>query len=261
MRKELANSSWTAQSLAVLERACDHFGGWETWRAVSKIRLFPDRLSGLVPWLKGNGRTFPIPSEFEIRPHERWARFSNYPDAGHVGIFDNGVVRLQHRETNATVLQSDHHRRSFRGLAKNRRWSPIDALYFFGYALTHYHSLPFSLLDARLIRAREVGSPSDPSSVLDVELPADLPTHCRRQSFYFDKVGRLTRHDYHSEVVGFWARGAHFWKRQVSCQGFPISLERQVVLRLGSGLCPLNGLRATFVDAEVELGRARLPSP
>ena len=256
MTKALADSSWTAQSLAVLERACDHYGGFETWSALNKIRLFPDRLSGLVPWLKGSGQTFPIPSAFEIRPHERWARFLNYPDAEHVGIFDNGAVRLERSETNETVARVDEHRRSFRGLAIVRRWTPIDALYFFGYALTHYHSLPFSLFDARLIRAREIGSRSDRVSVLDVELPADLPTHSPRQSFYFDKVGRLTRHDYHAEVVGVWAHGAHFWKSQASFNGFPISLDRHVLARLGSTTCPVTALRATFVDAQVELGRA-----
>ena len=260
MTKALGHSSWTGQSLGVLERACDHYGGFETWHALRTIRLFPDRLSGAVPWLKGNGRTFPIPSMFEIRPHERWARFLKYPNSEQVGVFDNGAVRLEHCETHETVLQADDHRRSFRGWAMNRRWSPIDALYFFGYALTHYHSLPFSLFDARLIRARELGSRSERLSVLEVELPADLPTHCRRQSFYFDQAGRLTRHDYQSEIIGFWARGAHFWKRQVSFSGFPISLDRHVLGGWGGRVWPLTALHATFVGAEVELGRASLNS-
>ncbi|HET7542649.1 MAG TPA: hypothetical protein VFK05_22415 [Polyangiaceae bacterium] len=206
-----------------------------------------------MPWLKGNGRTFPIPSVFEVRPHQRWARFSNYPDAEHVGIFDNGTVRLECCETNQTVLQADDHRRSFRGFRNNRRWAPIDALYFFGYALTHYHSLPFSLFDARLIRAREVGARSERVNVLDVELPADLPTHCRRQRFYFDRTGCLVRHDYHAEIVGFWARGAHFWKRQVPFNGLRISLDRHVVANWGVTIHALTALRATFADAELEL--------
>jgi hypothetical protein len=255
MTKAVVDSSWTARSLGVLERACDHYGGFETWAALSEVRLFPGRLSGLVPWLKGSGQTFPVPSAFEIRPHERWARFQSYPDPEHVGIFDNGAVRIERCDTNETLLRADDQRASFRGLAKSRRWTAIDALYFFGYALTHYHSLPFSLLDARLVRASEIGSRGDPLTVLDVELPADLPTHCRRQSFYFDKSGRLARHDYHAEVLGFWARGAHFWRRQASFNGFPISLDRQVLARLGSFACPILALRATFVDAEVELGR------
>ena len=254
--KALVNSSWTGQALAVLERACDHYGGFETWNALAQIRLFPGRLSGLVPWLKGNGRTFPVPSAFEIRPRERWARFLSYPNPEQVGIFDNGSVRLEQRDTSEIVVRADDHRRSFRGLAKNRRWTAIDALYFFGYALTHYHSLPFSLFEARLIRASEAGSRSERLSVLEVELPPDLPTHSRRQTFYFDSAGRLTRHDYHAEIVGVWARGAHFWKRQERFAGFPVSLERHVLARLGGVAVPVTALHATFADAEVQLARA-----
>lgn len=252
MTKLLGNSSWTPDSLAILERACDYFGGLETWRTLREIRLFGDRLSGFVPWLKGNGQTFVAPQTFEIRPHQRWARFLSYPDPEHVGIFDNGKVRLERIDGSAITAPADDHRRSFRGALKYRRWSPLDALYFFGYALTHYHSLPFSLHEARLIQATGFGSGSERLDVLDVELPADLPTHCRRQRFYFDASGRLERHDYHAEIVGVFARGAHFWQRQKRCNGFPIALTRHVTLRLGSYSCPFTALHATFTDAEVE---------
>src|SRR3954470_23992401 len=90
MTRALENSSWTAESLEVLERACDHFGGFQTWRALHEIRLHLERLSGLVPWLKGNGRTFVPARTAEIRPHQRWMRFLSYPDSDHVGIVDVG---------------------------------------------------------------------------------------------------------------------------------------------------------------------------
>jgi hypothetical protein len=217
--------------------------------------LLPERLSGLLPWVKGGGRTFTLPSAFEILPHERSARFLGYPDADHVGVFEDGAVWLERCESNAIVVKSENHRRSFAGLAAYRRWAPLDALYFFGYALTHYHSLPFSLFEARFIRTRESGSRSERLDILDVEFPADLPTHCRRQSFYFDSSGRLTRHDYHAEIVGFWASAAHFWRRQAPFNGLPVALERHVVARLGSTPLPLTALHATFADVEVELRR------
>jgi len=256
---ELASTTdlgWTPHSRAILQRSCEHYGGLETWRAISVIRLRPNRLSGFLPWLKGSGKSFPLPASFEIRPHQRSARFLGYPDAEHVGVFEDGAVRVQHAERDEVVLKSDDHRRSFRGFSKHRRWTPLDALYFFGYALTHYHTLPFSLSDARLIQAKEVGSRSDRRTVLDVELPADLATHCRRQRFFFDSEGRITRHDYHSEIVGFWAHGAHFWKRQTVFKGFPISLERHVVARAMLSVGQITALHATFTEADVEFDRA-----
>ena len=249
MLSPLTDRGWTPEATAVLDRAIAHYGGLEAWRKVRTIRLVPNRLSGLVPWLKGVGRTFPLPTVFEVDPHERVARFLRYPAPEHVGVFQNGSVRIERADGSGVVSESGAHRETFRGFSKARRWSPLDALYFFGYALTHYHSLPFSLLEARLVRASRAnaGAPDE----LDVELPADLPTHGRRQRFYFDAEGRLTRHDYHAEIVGFWARGAHFWHRQVRVEGFPVSLERHVVGRLGHVTTPLVALRATFHEAEV----------
>jgi hypothetical protein len=246
------DSSWTPPAAEVLERACDHYGGVQAWRALRRIRLIPAELSGLLPWLKGMGNTFRLPSAFEIDPHERRTRFLGYPDADHVGLFENGAVRIERRDGGDVVAESRDHRQSFRALAKHRRWAPLDALYFFGYALAHYHALPFTLREARLLRARTAGSRNKPVDILDVELPADLPTHCRRQTFYFDRSGRLTRHDYHAEIVGFLARGAHFWKRETICNGLPICMERHVVARLGATPSPLTALRATFTSAELE---------
>ena len=61
------DTGWTPHALGILERACDHYGGMEMSIALQKIRLLPGRLSGLVPWLKGNGRTFTVPSAFDCR--------------------------------------------------------------------------------------------------------------------------------------------------------------------------------------------------
>jgi len=252
MIRSLDASNWTPLATDVLTRACDHYGGMRTWQALRTIRLIPGRLSGLLPWSKGVGHTFPLPSAFEIAPHQRRTRFLNYPDKDHTGIFENGSVRIEGPDGGKVLMAEEHHRQSFRGLAGYRRWSPVDALYFFGYALSHYHALPFTLFEARLLRMK-AASRSSPLDVLELELPADLHTHCRRQTFYFDESGRITRHDYHAEIVGVWARGAHLWKRQTRFNGFPVALERHVLTRLGTIPCPPTALHATFVTAEVEL--------
>jgi hypothetical protein len=249
------DSSWTPQAMDVLTRACEYHGGLATWRALQSLRLIPDRLSGLLPWLKGFGKTFRLPTAFEVYPHQHRTRFVGFPDPEHVGTFDSGAVRLERLSDTSTVAHSALHRRTFNWSNRARRWSPLDALYFFGYALAHYHSLPFSLLQSRLVRLTASGKSANRVDMLDVELPANLHTHCRRQQFYFDNLGRILRHDYHAEVAGVWARGAHFWNRQAHFDGFPVSLERHVVARLGSTPCPITALLATFSDAEVILDR------
>ena len=57
---------------------------------------------------------------------------------------------------------------------------------------------------------------------VDVELPATLHMHSRRQSFYFDDEGLLRRHDDVADIVGWMARGAHLWRNFVAVGGIPI---------------------------------------
>ncbi|MBS1911230.1 MAG: hypothetical protein JST22_04530 [Bacteroidetes bacterium] len=243
---------WTPRAAAALARACEHYGGADAWRAIRVIRLVPTEIHGMIPWMKGFGRTFSMPSAFEIFPRDRRARFLDYPEHGCAGAYDDGSVRLE-RATGELLGESRDHRRTFHGPAKHRRWMPADALYFFGYALTHYHALPFTLGDARLIGSRTEGARSAPLDVLEVEFPAGLHTHCRRQRFYIDEAGRIVRHDYHAEVVGWPARGAHYWNAQRVVNGFPIAFERHVVARVGSTTLPFFvALHAAFRAAEVE---------
>lgn len=252
MARVLDTAGWTPLAREVLTRACNHYGGLQTWRALRRVRLVPERLSGFVPRFKGVGRSFPLPSAIDVIPHERQTRFFDYPDREHFGVFDDGAVRIEHRSSGRVVAADEHRRESLCEFGLFQRWNPLDALYFFGYALSHYHALPFTLVDARLLSVT-AASQSCPFDVLEVELPADVPSHCRRQTFYFDADGQLTRHDYHAEVVGVWARGAHFWKRQTRINGMPISFERHVFARLGRTPSPLTALRASFTAAEVEL--------
>ena len=244
------DASWSADAARILDRACTHYD-IAAWRALRVIRLFPEELSGALPWLKGVGRTFPLPPAIEVYPHERRTVFLDYPVSGQTGVFDNGDVRIEDKG-GAVILASRDHRRVFRGFAKNRRWAPADALYFFGYALWHYHTLPFSLDASRLIRVITGAVGDAARQVLDVEFPADVPTHSRRQSFHFTADGVLTRHDYCAEVIGTWARGAHLWHRQKRVNGFPVAMERRVVPHVGAMLLPGTALYARFGRVEVE---------
>ena len=127
--------------------------------------------------------------------------------AGTGGVCTAGAVQLLDAG-GAVIESSPDHRRSFRGLRKWRRWSPADALYFFGYALTHYQGLPFTLADARPLGLCEVRSAGQRLTGVDVELPATLHTHSRRQSFSSTtracSAARLHRGHRRME-----ARGAH----------------------------------------------------
>ena len=222
---------WTRDAVALVQGAIDAHGGLERWQATKSIRLPFQRGSGVLLALKGFPRTFPPPREIEIFPHECVTLFHGYPEEGRLARFFDGGVRIESSDGRAVFAESLDHRRTFRGLSKLRRWSPLDAAYFFGYALWHYHVVPFTLGMARLNRLLRRG--------VDVTFPAGVHTHCRRQQFYFGAEGRIARRDYVAEVIGPMARGAHFWEDYASAGGLAIARRRRVVVRLGSYATPL----------------------
>ncbi|HET6284943.1 MAG TPA: hypothetical protein VFH73_28560 [Polyangia bacterium] len=241
---------WQGKARALLARAIERHGGWAAWRTFAGVVLRPVRLSGLLPTVKGLGRTFVLPGRIEVRPCDGVTTLRDYPEPGRHGVFERGQVTLFDRVGRPTV-QLANPRPTFRWLRKYRRWSPVDALYFFGYAMAHYHALPFTLVDARprrVVRARVRGRLVDG---VEVALPRDLHTHSRVQTFYFDD-GLLVRHDYVADIVGAWARGAHFWEDFVTIRGLPIARRRHVVARFGRFTTPLVALHAEFADVTAQ---------
>lgn len=247
---------WTGAARALLEAAVRRHGGWEAWRSVGTLEVRPKVLSGLVPWMKGHGRTFRLPARAEIDPHEARATFFDYPSPGGRGTFLAGRVDLvDERGASNSAAEA---RLRFRGLGKLRRWTPADALYFFGYALTHYHSLPFTLGQGKPLALRRARFAGRWLAGVEVELPPALVTHSRRQTFYFEEDGLLRRHDYVADIIGSWARGAHLWRGFATVAGLEVATERHVVVRLGRRATAMVALHAELAIAAV---RAQPASP
>jgi hypothetical protein len=246
------HSSWAGAALEVLERAISRHGGWSTWQRLRSVTLEPRSLSGMVPAVKGVSRTFPLPSRVVMHPRAQEAEFRDYPTPGSRGLFARGEVQLVDPHGVATVRAADH-RSTFHGLRKYRRWSPVDALYFFGYALLHYHSLPFSLGEGQCLGLHRAWLGGEPLDAVTVEHPSSLHTHCRRQTFYFDGHGLLRRHDYVAELIGAWAHAAHFWEDYEEANGLLVARRRHVLVRLGGKPLPFVALHAEFGPVGVEL--------
>jgi hypothetical protein len=247
-----AFAGWPQDGIALVERAIAAHGGRTAWQETVSIRLPYRRAAGALLSLKGFGHTFPAPREFEIRPHERVTIFHGYPDDRHRGRFAGGTVSLEDVDGREPPVRSLDHRRTFSGLARNRRWSPLDGLYFFGYALWHYHVLPFTLGEARLVRVLTTrGMPAG----IDVVFPPDVPTHSRRQQFHFGADGRIVSHDYVADVVGGWAGASHYWEDYGRFGGLLIARRRRVMFRLGRYPMPFRVLDARFGEPETSAAR------
>jgi hypothetical protein len=227
---------WPAAAIALVDQAAARHGGWARWTALDTVTLTLESLAGALPWAKGLGRSFTMPARATAWPHR--CRVVFHDGDGGDGVFERGDVRLV--RGGAVVAASIDHRRHFDLVHRLRRWQPLDAFYFFGYALANYCAQPFLLSHAEHVAsgARDV----------TVRLPSDWPAHSRVQRFWFADDGLLVRHDYVAEVVGSWARAAHFADDYVACDGLYLPRRRRVRIRLGRWATPVTVLRVRFSE-------------
>lgn len=251
-RSRFPYHGWPAEAVDLVERAILRHGGTDLWHRLEAISLDPRFLRGPLPALKGHGRTFGLPSSFEIRPHRKTVIFRNFPDGDHDGLYEDGTVSIVERITSETMIGSVDHRKTFRGRAKHRRWLPLDALYFFGYALVHYHSVPFVLGGAGFVGQRVVRSRGETLSALEVEFPEGSHTHSRRETLFFADTGLIRRHDYTAEVVSSIAHGCHYSDDYEIFEGMAIAMRRTIVASMLGRPTIIPVLAAEFRDATLE---------
>jgi len=60
---------WTPEAVSMVERSIAAHGGQQLWQSTTSIRLPVESGSGWLLALKGYPRTFPLPREIQIFPH------------------------------------------------------------------------------------------------------------------------------------------------------------------------------------------------
>lgn len=221
---------WPDDAKELVESACARHGSWERFESVRSITLQVLELGGPLLTLEGLGRSFIAPRTIRVEPHAQRTTYVDWPVPGGRGTFDRGNVRIERPDRPELISRA--HREAVPLLG----FRPEDALYFFGYALLNYLSLPFLLAATRLVSQR--------GTRITVEFPPELHTHSRLQAFAFDGSGLLVRHDYTADVIGPWATGSHFSSEYAEAGGMRFAQKRWVRARLGSWPTPIPVLHA-----------------
>ncbi len=220
---------------ALLDGVLDAHGGLQRWRAAETVHGRV-RTGGLLLRTRVPGNRF---ADYRITVHVQQARtvLDPFPRDGYRGVFESGQVRIESHD-GAVISSRAHPRAAFfgrSGLRRNIRWDPLDSVYFAGYAMWNYLTTPYLLTREGV--AVEEGAPWQQEGEtwrrLIVSFPPDIDTHSPRQTFYVDASGLLRRHDYVPEVVGHWARAAHYCADPVDVDGFVFVA---VVVALAGGL-------------------------
>ena len=184
-------------------------GGLDLWRKVQSITA-KGQCGGIALPFKGKPRAFKH-YEIKIFPEQPYAVITPFPKPGFRGGFFRNKVWIENIRGETVGERANP--RDF--LSKFRRtlwWDDLDALYFGGYALWNYLTLPFFFSDTDL-KIEELDRWKEGQEGwrrLQVTFPGHFPTHCQKQVFYIDGKGMVRRHDYTAEVIGKWARAARY---------------------------------------------------
>lgn len=210
----------------VLNDIIEAHGGLEYWRTLDSIEI-EYSASGLLLAMKG------------VRPLER-VRMSIYTGRPEVVAHDHpgpgettrwfGDERVEVVDAQGRLRERAQPRKAFGGLRHFFRWDALDFAYFSSYAMWGYLLFPLLFLRDGVKVASETGS--DGVTHLAVDFPPSIPAHCRHQDFWFDRELHLLRLDYTAEVVGSWAKAAHFCGEYRRFGGLTVPTRRRVYPKL-----------------------------
>lgn len=243
---------------ALLDEVLEAHGGVDRWRAARTIRARA-RTGGLLPGTRFPGNRL---SDYRVTVDVQRPRtvLDPFPRQGQRGVFENGAVRIETPGGSIVGSRSDPRGAFFGalGLRRNIRWDALDSVYFAGYAMWNYLTTPYLLIRDGVTVADGGDWVEGAESWRRVHavFPAGLDTHSAHQTFYFDHMGLLRRHDYVAEVVGGWARAAHRCADHVRSDGFVFPTRRWVrPVGPGNRILPLPTLVSIqLTEVQVDTG-------
>lgn len=215
--------------LKELAEIIDAHGGQAYWNSLDSIEIEMSA-SGFLFTAKGvtplsHVRMTLCTTRPEVSIH-------NYPVPGQT-TRSFGDERVEIVDKHGNVLQERIcPREAFRRLRRLFRWDTLDFAYFSGYAMWGYMTVPFLFLHDGVEVALAGNREGDGYSRLAVKFPETLPVHSTCQDFYFDKEHHLQRLDYTAEVVGSWAKAAHYCESYQRFAGLSLPTRRRVYPKL-----------------------------
>jgi hypothetical protein len=214
----------------LLDLAIAAHGGMDRWRRVRTLRVgfSAGGLLFAAKWKRG--ALHDLGGLVDVSQPR--AILSPYPAPRQRGVFEPDRVSIE-SEHGELLAERRAPRAAFRRARQRFWWDHLDVLYFAGYALWNYMSLPFLLAGPGFVVDEIEPWSEGPERWrrLQVTFPADVPTHSRQQVFHFDMHGLLRREDYTADLVSARARAAHYCSDHKVFSGLVMPTRRRVVPR------------------------------
>ncbi len=245
-----------AKARQIVQEAIEVHGGMALWNGIESLDAEISAQGFLF-----TAKRRPVLHRVRMRAYTHEPRFLLY-DFPRPGLTAELAGRDEVRVlgNDGTVLESRRDpRAAFGGLRRLFSWDDLDFIYFAAYATWNYLTTPF-LLNRPGFTFESFGPlRGDLARFVAVQatFPEDIPTHSRRQVFYFDNQRLLRRLDYTAAVVGRWAHAAHLCEEYRNFGGLQVPTRRRV-LPLAFGLTPLPGPTLVAIEVhEIILNRVR----
>jgi hypothetical protein len=213
----------------LLDETLAAHGGLDRWRAVTNVRTSLSA-TGAVWAIKGQPTLF-ADVTVDVNPHAQHVSATPFVHEGWRGTFEPDRVRIDNANGEVEEERADP-RAAFAGHTTETPWDHLHAIYFGGYALWTYVTLPFVLTEPGFVVEeiepwRENG---EHWRRLSVRFPENIATHSKQQVLYIGDDGLIRRHDYSAEIVG-GGPGAHYLSGHKEFDGIVFPTTRRVFPR------------------------------
>lgn len=189
------------QIIDLLDETLAAHGGLERWKHITNIHTHL-AATGAVWALKRQPTLFSA-VDVDVDPRTQRVTATPFVHDGWRSIFERDFVRIENGASEIEEQRADP-RSSFDGHEATTPWDRLHVIYFGGYALWTYITLPFVLAEPGFA-TKEIEPWTEAGESwrrLQVRFPEHIATHSAQQVLYIDGTGLIRRHDYTAEVLG-----------------------------------------------------------
>lgn len=192
-------------------------GGTNRWNQLNKVDVHVS-IGGITWPRKGHPNSLDdiIFSANIHAPYDSWTPIFAPDQKTLYNGEDVAILKL----TGDVVEELKDARASFEGHSLLTPWSRLQLVYFVSYATWNYMTTPFVFAGQgfHFLEMDPWEENGETWRRLQVIFPDHIPTHSKRQVFYFSQDGLLKRHDYWPEVLGNNS-AVHYYSNYKEFQG------------------------------------------
>ena len=217
----------------VLGRALDAHGGLRRWRELQRVTAHT--AIGGATWTKKGWPDVLADVQVSVDPHEQWVCYQPFTSSDRRGIFSRDRVAMEQLD-GSLLEERQNPRAAFAGHRPETAWDALHLLYFSGYAMWTYLTVPFVLAEPGFV-TEELGPWTENGETwqrLRATFPSWIVSHSTEQIFYFGPDGLLRRHDYTVDVIAN-ATTAHYTAAYCDSGGIIFPTRRRALLRRTDG--------------------------